>query len=89
MTDEKDPGMTFRLDQEAAEQETKTRDEMGWILQVRDADAQIRMKEAAAANEQAKASVRESITLAIYAGISVGAVWATAQGVQAVIGWVQ
>lgn len=88
-----DPAATFRLDQEAAETEARTRDEMGWILHVRDADAQIKMKEAAAANEQAKATLREAISLAIYATLSIGGtvavVWLAAKAVRAVAGWFQ
>lgn len=95
MTDqpEMDPTATFRLDQEAAENEAKTRDEVGWELHVKDAVAQIAMKEAAAANEQAKANMREAIALTIYAALSLGGtialVWAIVQAVQAVVGWFQ
>lgn len=95
MTDqpEMDPTATFRLDQEAAENEAKTRDEVGWELHVQDAQAQIAMKVAAAENETAKANLRQAIVLTLYAALSLGGtialVWAIAQAVQAVVGWFQ
>ena len=84
-----DPSATFRADQEAAQAEQATREETQWGLHVRDHDAQVAMKMAAAANEQAKAELRDSITLTIYVAASMGSVWAIVQGVQAVIGWVR
>ena len=95
MTDqpEMDPTATFRLDQEAAQAEAQTRDEVGWELHVQDAQAQVAMKVAAAANEQAKANMREAIALTLYALLSIGGlfalVWGVTQAVQAVVGWFQ
>lgn len=84
-----DPSATFRLDQEAAEAEAQTRDQMGWDLHVQDAQAQVAMKVAAAANEQAKADLRGTISTALAMGATGAAVWAITQAVQAVAGWVQ
>lgn len=88
-----DPQATFRLDQEAAEAENKTRDEVGWEMHVYDAQAQVAMKVSAAANEQAKANLREAAALGIYAAVSIGGlfslVWGITQAVQAVVGWFQ
>lgn len=84
-----DPAATFRLDQEAASAEEATRDQVAWRNHVRDQEATITMKVEAAHLEMAKANLRESITLGIYAGISVGGVYAAVQAIQGIIGWFQ
>jgi len=84
-----DPTATFRLDQEAAQTEAQTRDQVGWELHVKDAAATVRMKDQAARLEGSKADMREAVTLAIYAGVSIGGTWAVVEGIQAVIGWFQ
>lgn len=90
---ENDPQATFRQDQEAAEAEDRTRDQVQWDLHVQDAAAQVDMKRAAAANEQAKASLWGAASVAIYGGVLLGGIYAGAWGVtkvaQTVVGWFQ
>jgi len=75
-----DPSATFRLDQEAAEQEAATREETAWRLNVRNGDANAAQVEAHAAHMNAKAEFWKALAGAVYV--------ITTVGVGAVLWWV-
>jgi len=80
---DQDPAATFRLDQEAASQEQKTREETTWELNVRNGVAQAAQTEGVAAYWAAKASFWSALTNLAHFGllivISAGLWWVIAQ----------
>ena len=78
MHPEHEPGMTFKLDQEAAAQEQTTRDELAWELNVRNSKAQAAQVEAHAMHMAGKAlywnALARLITVATLAGVVAGLV---------------
>lgn len=93
---EQDPGATFRLDQEAAQQEAETREATSWRLHVENADANTRLINAQAAALEANAGRAKSWGDLLDGLFALGAtaylvavVWGLYLLATVVIGWFQ
>jgi hypothetical protein len=84
---ENDPSSTFRQDQEAAETEAATRDEVAWQQHVRAQEGDLALKTALHRRMVAQSKVMEAFAAvllwAMTAAVLLGLLWA----VQGIVGW--
>ena len=88
MTDQnpEDLEARFRLDQDEAQTEAQTRDQIAWANTVRDVETTLAQREALTRRVNAQASLMESLDTLTWVGVAALVVWGIVRGAQAVWG---